>query len=282
MKKLLLTGSAGFTGKYFALAAEAAGYRVEPLVSDLTNAAAVFAEVARIQPQYVVHLGALSSVTHSDDEAFYKVNLFGTLNLINALCALPTKPRKVLLASSANIYGNADNVQISEVQSPRPVNHYAMSKLAMEHMAGTYAINLPIIIMRPFNYTGVGQDTRFVVPKIVEHIKSRASVIELGNLDVYREYNDVRGVCNIYLRLLEAGIAGETYNICSGKTYSLREVVALCEKISGLKIKIQVNPKFVRNNEVFALAGNSEKLNSAVGNLYAYSLEDTLIWMLGA
>ena len=280
MKKLLLTGSEGFTGKHFSIAAEAAGYQVEPLSSDLTDAAAVFSEVARIEPQYVVHLGALSSVTHSDEEAFYRVNLFGSLNLLNALSALDARPYKLLLASSANVYGNVEGGQISEKQCPRPVNHYAMSKLAMEHMSATYAEKLPIIFTRPFNYTGIGHDTRFVIPKIVEHIKSRASIIDLGNLDVYREYNDVRGVCDAYLKLLESGVAGETYNICSGNTYSLREVVALTEKISGSKIEIQVNPKFVRENEVLTLAGNPEKLNSVIGGLKNYSLENTLTWML--
>lgn len=280
MKKLLLTGSEGFTGKHFSIVAEAAGYQVEPLISDLTDAAAVLSEVARIEPQYIVHLGALSSVTHSDEEAFYRVNLFGTLNLLNALSALKVRPYKVLLASSANVYGNVEGSQISEKQCPRPVNHYAMSKLAMEHMSATYLENLPIIFTRPFNYTGIGHDTRFVIPKIIEHIKSRASVIELGNLDVYREYNDVRGVCNAYLKLLESAVPGQTFNICSGSTYSLRDVVALTEKISGSKIEIQVNPKFVRENEVFKLAGNPEKLNSVIGGLQNYSLEDTLTWML--
>ena len=86
--------------------------------------------------------------------AFYNVNVLGAMNLLAGLTALPVKPRKVLLASSANVYGNCDASPITEGQLAAPVNHYAMSKLAMEQMAWTYLDRLPIVITRPFNYTG--------------------------------------------------------------------------------------------------------------------------------
>lgn len=280
MKRLLITGADGFTGRHLCGTAERAGFEVFQLRADLTDKAAVDAEVATICPTHVAHLAAISAVTHADQQAFYSVNLFGSLNLLDALKQLPTSPEKVLLASSANVYGNTDIELISESVCPKPVNHYAMSKLAMEHMALTYADALPIVITRPFNYTGVGHDNRFVIPKIVEHFKHNASVIELGNLDVYREYNDVRMVCDAYLKLLNKGVAGEIYNVCSEHACSLREVISAVEKISGRGIEVKVNPAFVRANEVHTLAGDSKKLVSVIGSLRRYDLAETLAWML--
>lgn len=280
MKRLLITGADGFTGQHLRVAAEQVGYEVISLRSDLTDSAALFAEVVTVCPTHVAHLAAISAVTHADQEAFYRVNLFGTLNLLDALKGLTICPEKVMLASSANVYGNADIELIAETVCPKPVNHYATSKLAMEYMAATYTSDLPIVITRPFNYTGVGHDNRFVIPKIVEHFKRGAAEIELGNLDVYREYNDVRMVCDAYLKLLAYGVAGETYNVCSGRAYSLREVIAVAETISKHSIEVKVNPTFVRANEVHTLAGDQNKLKAVVGELHAFALEETLGWML--
>jgi nucleoside-diphosphate-sugar epimerase len=278
--KILLTGAAGFTGLFFRSAAEAAGHAVLPLQANLTEKAAVAAEVAQIQPDTVVHLAAISFVGHADDSAFYAVNVVGAMNLLAAVAALPVKPRSVLLASSANIYGNCDASPIAESQPPAPVNHYAMSKLAMEHMAMTYLDRLPIVITRPFNYTGPGQAPQFLIPKLVSHFARKAERIELGNLHVEREFNDVRMVCEVYLRLLDKGVPGQAYNVCSGQPYSLQHVIATLEQITGHRMDVQVNPAFVRANEVHRLCGSADKLIETIGSLPKYDLVDTLSWML--
>ena len=109
---------------------------------------------------------------------------------------------------------------------PAPANDYAVSKLAMEYLAKTYSVRLPLIICRPFNYTGVGQAEAFLLPKIVAHVRKGATEIELGNLDVARDFSDVRDVSSIYARLIQTPAAvGATLNICSGKAYTLREVL---------------------------------------------------------
>lgn len=282
IKRLLITGGAGFTGKHLSAAASEFGFDAISLQSNLLDREALSDEILNAKPTHVVHLAALSAVSHPDQEAFYKINLFGCLNLLDALTKLPITPKKILLASSANVYGNISNQKISESTNPKPVNHYAMSKLAMEYMSATYTALLPLIFSRPFNYTGVGHDTRFVIPKIVEHFRRNEQVIELGNLDVYREYNDVRMVCEAYLKLLEDGDIGEAYNICSGRTYSLREVIELTEQVAGKKIEVKVNPGLIRLNEVHTLAGNPDKLNMAIGNLRIYELKETLSWMLNS
>jgi nucleoside-diphosphate-sugar epimerase len=278
--KILLTGAAGFTGLIFKKQAEEAGHTVISLKSDLTDKAAVMSEVVNVQPAAVVHLAAISFVGHADEVAFYEVNVLGTLNLLAALTGLPVRPTKVLLASSANVYGNCDKSPISERQAPGPVNHYAMSKLAMEHLALTFVDRLPIVIARPFNYTGLGHDSRFIVPKIVEHFKRRAMEIELGNLNVFREYNDVQMVCKAYLGLLSLGIPGEIYNIASGRAVSIQTIISALEGLTGHKINVRVNPAFVRANEITTLSGSPNKIEALLGPLNHPSLEDTLGWML--
>ena len=279
---ILLTGAAGFTGHFFKQQAAASGHTVWPLATNLTDKAAVAAEVEQAQPTAVVHLAAISFVGHADESAFYKVNVLGTLNLLAALAALPVPPTKVVLASSANVYGNCDASPITEVQTPSPNNHYGVSKLAMEHMALTYADRLPLLITRPFNYTGPGQAPQFLIPKLVSHFARRADRIELGNLHVEREFNDVRMVCAAYLGLLAHGQPGQVYNVCSGEPYTLQHVLATLQAITGHTMAVDVNPAFVRANEVHRLCGSPAKLHAAVGPLGHWTLEDTLRWMLDA
>jgi nucleoside-diphosphate-sugar epimerase len=280
--KILLTGADGFTGLFFQEAAQAAGHELWPLKADLLDKPAVFAEVQHAQADAVVHLAAISFVGHAEEVDFYRVNVVGTLNLLDALSALAMRPSKVLLASSANVYGNCDASPITEEQPAAPVSHYAVSKLAMEHLAKTYLDRLPLVFLRPFNYTGVGQASNFLIPKLVNHFAQRASKIELGNLHVQREFNDVRMVCCAYMALLENGLVGETYNICSGQPFALMDVIHELTEITGHTIDIQVNPAFVRAHEVQRLCGNPAKLWACSGTLPVYALRDTLRWMLDA
>lgn len=282
LMNILLTGADGFTGRHFLNQAKSLGHEVIALKADLTDSEAVFSEIQAVRPSHVLHLAAISAVTHADEEAFYRVNLFGTQNLLKALCALPDGPLRVLLASSANIYGNALKSPILEDYCPKPVNHYALSKLAMELMSTSFVQRLPIVIARPFNYTGVWHDNRFVVPKIVEHFQQRASEIELGNLEVLREYNDVRMVCQAYLDLLDLGVPGEAYNIASGRAVSLKTIISTLEEITKHNIIVKVNPVFVRANEVNILSGSSQKIENLLGPLKHPSLKDTLSWMLNS
>lgn len=280
--RILLTGADGFTGRHFIERAAAGGHEVVALRADLTQADAVAREVASTEADAAVHLAAIAFVGHADERAFYDVNLFGTLNFLRAL-KLASRPwRKVLVASSANVYGNCERSPIPESQVPAPVNHYATSKLAMEHMVRARFDDLPLVIARPFNYTGPGQSPDFVIPKLVDHFRRRAPRIALGNLHVRREYNDVRFVCEAYLRLLSAAGSPGTCNVCTGRTYSFDETLDTLQRLTGHRIEVQVDPGLVRANEVHTLCGDPARLQQAIGELPAYSLEDTLRWMLGA
>mgnify|MGYP003618222397 FL=1 len=278
--KILVTGANGFTGGHFIKMARTAGHEVHALQADLLQPDALQHEIKQAKPDRVIHLAAISFVGHADTEAFYRVNVQGTLNVLDALTKLPKRPQSVLLASSANVYGNCTESPIREGQCPAPVNHYAASKLAMEHLARAQAGDLPVFFTRPFNYTGVGQSPSFVIPKLVAHFAERKPMIELGNLTVEREFNDVRWVCNAYLQLLDHAAPGDTYNICTGRTYTLQHVINTLVELTGHTLQVQVNPAFVRASEIGRLCGDPGKLLQCTGALQEISLRDTLSEML--
>lgn len=300
MSKILVTGAEGFTGRYLAAELQRAGYEVHGLVhkpvasgkvpgvsalhvADLSDAAALAAVVNEVQPDKVVHLAAIAFVAHGDIESIYRTNLVGTRHLLEALAQSKAPLDAVLLASSANVYGNSVGGVLDENTPPAPANDYAVSKLAMEYAARLYAGRLPLIMARPFNYTGVGQAESFLIPKIVNHVRRRAPLIELGNLDVARDFSDVRNVVQLYRRLLEAPAAvGQTLNVCSGQAWSLNDVLAMVREISGHDFEVRVNPAFVRQNEVKTLLGSRAKLDAVVGEVPEITLRDTLRWMLEA
>lgn len=249
---------------------------VAEVTADLAHPEQLRTALETVQPDYIVHLAAVTFVPHGDPLEIYQTNLFGALNLLDAILAVGLQPRKVLIASSANVYGNPPVEVIDETICPAPVNHYANSKLAMEHMARTYQDRLPILITRPFNYTGPGQDERFLIPKIVSHYRQRQPVIELGNLDVIRDFSDIRFVVEAYQRLLDSNVTGETVNICSGAGVALGEIIERMNRIAGYAIAVKVNPAFVRANEVRRLIGDNHKLRRLVGELPGYSIDDLL------
>ena len=296
-QRVLLTGAQGFTGQHLVPLLEAKGWEVWSLdrekssrnspiplersvQADLLDEAALQAAVQHVQPQAVIHLAAIAFVGHGSADDFYRVNVVGTRHLLAALAQLATPPQCVLLASSANIYGNSQGGALAENTPANPANDYAVSKLAMEYMAQLWVPQLPVVLVRPFNYTGLGQSPQFLIPKIVAHAKQRAPVIELGNLDVDRDFSDVRDVAAAYVRLLEQAPAGRCFNVGSGRTHSLREVIERVEAISGHHMDVRVNPAFVRANEVRTLRADTSALEHAIGEWRSHSLDDTLRWML--
>lgn len=292
--KALVTGISGFTGCYVAAELEAAGYEVHGLTHaggaagrrvtavDLTERNALKAVLGREEFDTVIHLAAISFIAHGDADAIYRTNIVGTRNLLETLAEASARPRIVILAGSANIYGNAEVEPIHEDVPPIPVNDYAVSKLAMEHLARLWMDRLPIAITRPFNYTGVGQGTNFLIPKIVGHFKQREPVIELGNLRVWRDFSDVRDIARAYLRLAQAAPAGGVFNLCSGNAYSLEEVLGMMAAISGHQLEVRVNPAFVRANEVVRLVGDRSRLQDVGGALPVTPFAETLEWMYRA
>ncbi|MBP1475465.1 GDP-mannose 4,6-dehydratase [Frateuria sp. MAH-13] len=289
--RALLTGRSGFTGRYVTCELEQAGYEVFGLSNhgeggalgsiraDLLDREAMRLAVEAVRPDVVLHLAAIAFVAHGDVDEMYRVNVVGTRNLLEALAASSKKPEVVILASSANIYGNAKVEPITEDTPPAPANDYAVSKLAMEYMARLWMDKLPIVITRPFNYTGVGQSEQFLIPKIVAHFKRRDQTIELGNTDVIRDFSDVRDVARSYRRIAEKKPVGQIFNLCGGVGHSLDDVIAMMVDIAGYQITKQINPAFVRANEVHRLVGSNSRFRSAMNLQTTIPLNETLAWM---
>lgn len=295
----LVTGLHGFTGRHVAAELQRAGYLVRGLEPepggddphtrsgslDLRDATAVRRAIEGIAPDVVIHLAAVSFAAHTDVDAIYGTNIVGTRHLLSALVDLPTTPRSVILASSASVYGRSgDGARgIGEDTVPYPLSDYAISKLAMEYMARTWSDRLPIVFTRPFNYTGVGQKESFLIAKIVSHFRRGERVIELGNLDVEREFNDVRTIAHTYRRLLETSGSHDVYNLCSGVGYSLRDVLDRMASIAGYAIEVKVDPRLVRSNDLRRVVGDPERLLDRIGRGGPhYELNDTLRWMFEA
>ncbi len=282
--RVLVTGLSGFTGQYVAAALEASGFAVlgrppADISYDLRDPASLQRLIELTQPDYVVHLAAVSFVAHGSATDMYAVNAVGTDNLLRALASSAPSVAKVLVASSANVYGNATDLPITELTPTAPVNHYACSKLAMEYLARTWMDKLPLVIVRPFNYTGVGQDENFLVPKLVGHFVRRLPVVELGNIDVERDFSDVRSVAEAYVRLLAQAPAGETFNLCSGQSTSLRWILEHLTALTGHSIEVSVNPGLVRSNEIQRMVGSRAHAEERVGALEWIDFHSTLAWM---
>ena len=289
--RVLVTGSEGFTGRYVCEELRASGWDVwgaglgsrkdsnRYLQIDLLEPDSLASISKIVSPDVVIHLAASSFVAASNSTAFYLINLIGTKNLLDAILAANSQPRHTIIASSANVYGEGVGGAISEDHPTTPTSHYGVSKLAMEHLVTTYTTDLNVTVTRPFNYTGVGQDQRFVLPKIVKHFQSRAEVIQLGNTNVARDFSDVRDISRIYATLAELPATGDTVNLCSGKCISLKDVIAMMTDISEHEIQVVTDPSLVRKNEIKELWGDRSKLEDLLGCDPITSLDNTLHWM---
>lgn len=291
---VLVTGLQGFTGEYLGALLRQAGYRVAGIVSgaprdadehqlDLRDAAAVRHAVDAVAPDYAVHLAAISFVAHGDAGEIYDVNLKGTMHLVDALAAQPKPLRKLLVASSGNIYGAAAGAApVGEDTAPQPLNHYGVSKCAAEQAVLLQRERLPAVLARPFNYTGVGQAPNFVIPKLVAAFRRGERQLKLGDIDAVRDFSDVRWMVQVYLQLLESSFQGGAVNVCSGRGTRVRDVLRALETIAGYQIEVETDPSLLRANEIPCLVGSPAKLERLVAPPPRPGLAETLDWMFRA
>lgn len=286
--RILITGIDGFTGQYLEQYFVQQGYLVFGTTTNPNNETKnhfycdircfedVLRIIARTQPDYIFHLAGISFVGETNRSLFYDVNVVGTEHLLEAVITEGIKPEKIIVASSATVYGNHEATVLDELICPKPINHYGYSKLAMEHLVSTYFQRLDIIVTRPFNYTGVRQSDNFFIPKIVSHYKQNKKIIELGNINVAREFNHISDVCLVYERLMLSSAYSTIVNICSGNPVYLKDVIKILDCYAGYKMELKVNESFVRKNEIPILSGSIQKLMSLIDYKFKYSIEQTL------
>jgi nucleoside-diphosphate-sugar epimerase len=281
--RVLVTGSNGFTGKSIMPYLKSNGYEVfgfskhgsglNEFAVDLLDAKAVADIIEKIKPDYVLHLAGIALPGFTDIELMYKINMFGTKNLLDAIQNHKPDIKKVIVASTAHVYGITDSTPVKESHNLVPASHYGNSKLATENIARLYMDKLPIIITRPFNYTGKGQSTDYVIAKIVEHYRLGKQEISLGNIDVVRDFSYLDDVLYYYKQLMISNDSGFAVNLCSGVGTSLREVIIYLDEIAGYKINVNSSSVLLRPQDNPVFIGDRTVLNAFASSTY-YGIND--------
>ncbi len=268
---VFLTGPRSFTAGHLVPRLEAAGMAVVPFEGDITDTDSLERAVQQAAPDYVVHLAALSFPPSATGAEVYAVNTVATERLLAVCSDLAHPPRRALVPSTGHIYGRPDPEQrpvpFHEGLCPAPRGHYASSKLAMEHLAAGHADRMPIVLPRPFNYTGPGQAEHFLIPKLVAAYRRRDPELRLGNVDVARDFSDVRWVAEVYTRLLQAEGAAGPVNICSGRARPLRAVLDHLALRTGHQPVIRRDPALIRADDPPEIRGDPARLHRLLPGL---------------
>jgi GDP-4-dehydro-6-deoxy-D-mannose reductase len=284
--KLLLTGSDGFVGSELKRHRPCVPLSDEDGSVDLRDADRLRRAVARIAPDAVIHLAAQTFVPASFEHPreTYEINFFGTLNLVEALKAAGFKGR-FLFIGSGDSYGIVapDELPIDEAHPLRPRSPYAVSKAAAEALCYQWSQSetFEIVMSRSFNHIGPGQSERFVVSALARQVVEirkghRAPVIRTGDIDVTRDFTDVRDVVAAYLLLLEQGRRGEVYNVCSGLEQPIRELLMRLLRLAGVDATIEQDPSRMRRAEQRRICGSPQKLERDTGWRRRYALDTSL------
>ncbi|MFT0892541.1 NAD-dependent epimerase/dehydratase family protein [Pseudochelatococcus sp. G4_1912] len=278
--RVLVTGEKGFTARYVSALLKSLGHETLPLAADLTSSQEVERRVSALAPDVVLHLAGISYVPQGTDAQVYAVNTVGTVTLLEALARLSKPPHRVVLASSAHVYG-VQRGRLTEASPLAPVSHYGASKLAMEHLARPYRTRFEIVIARPFNYTGAGQARHFLVPKLVEAFRTCQPVLRLGNINVARDFSDVRRIAHAYLALLTNDHVPEVLNLCSGRAIAIEGMMEMLRAQTDCMPQLIIDPDLVRANEVDVQCGDPSLMEQLLGDV-AMPFEETLRWMLSS
>jgi GDP-4-dehydro-6-deoxy-D-mannose reductase len=281
--RALVTGAGGFVGQHLVAHLQAAGDEVVPFAGvDVTDGASTREAIVAARPEAVYHLAAQASVgeSWSAPAASFHVNADGTLHVLEACRAADVG--RVLVVSSAEVYGTVGGDPVQEDAPLRPVSPYAASKVAAEFL-GLQAFlgsGLGVVRVRSFNHTGPGQSDRFVVPAIAKRVveAERAGIdhVVAGNLDPERDFTDVRDVVAAYRLAIVDGAPGEVYNVCSGSSVTVRELVEALLSHASTPLRVEVDPALVRAAEVPRLVGDHSRLAAATGWQPRRAIADTM------
>lgn len=280
MSRLLITGQSGFVGQHLLahLAADSSTewQPVTPASCDLLDADSLNAWVAESRPDAVIHLAGQTFVPEAfrNPEHTFQTNLIGTLNLLQVLKHNGFHGT-FLYVSSGDVYGQVavERLPIDESLLPRPRNPYAVSKLAAENLCLQWSFTEPdwrIIIARPFNHIGPGQSENFLLPDMAQQLIRvrkglQAPQLQVGDVDVSRDFLDVQDVIRAYLALLASGQSGEIYNVCSGVERNIRELIMQMADLAEVRVTLEQHPDRLRQAEQRRVIGNCGKLRAQTG-----------------
>lgn len=294
MEKVLIIGGAGFVGGHLIqflksmkdLSVFATKLENEQIDSSLLDEQNIInldirieSEVNKtltdIKPDYIIHLAAQSSVGISwkKPALTFDINVLGTINILEAVKNLENNPR-VLLIGSAEQYGviNQKDIPIKEETKAHPENPYAISKATQEALAKMYVekLGLDIVMVRAFNHIGPGQSPIFVISDFAKQVAEiekglREPVIRVGNLEVKRDFTDVRDIIRGYWLLLRKGKKGEIYNIGSGKSTEIKNMLIDLINLSSTDINYEVDKEKFRPADILDLRADISKIKNETG-----------------
>jgi GDP-4-dehydro-6-deoxy-D-mannose reductase len=305
MERALVTGCNGFVGRLLVARLKDGGFDVRGvdrgdtseelgagayLAGDLTDADFVGRVIRDEKIDCIVHLAAQASVKRSFDEPAGTLSDGTTpaLHILEYLRSTGTKAR-VLLVGSADEYGNVDlqRMPIPETQAVNPTSPYALAK-AIQNQYGVMfraLYGVDTVMTRSFNHTGPGQREDFVLASFARQVAEikrgqREPVMDVGDLDVRRDFLDVRDVCDAYVVLLKKGRSGETYNVCSGNSYRIRDLLDKLAALAGVEVTIRVDESRLRPADMRELRGDPSKIRDHTGWTARIDIEQTLQAML--
>lgn len=274
--RVLVTGASGFVGRKIVAEllkngaeilaldrtqADFASDRVTFSNANLLDKDALKKDISAFQPNAVLHLAAIASPVYGNVAELYDVNVHGSENLLDVLRDTCREGTRVILTSTAGVYGNSGKDYITEDTPYNPQNHYSFSKMVMEYISKSYP-ELNIHIVRPFNMIGVGQNSNFLVPKLVHAFVSKQSVLEVGNLDTYRDFVDIDFAAKMFAKtILDSEMKDRVLNLCAGKGTTGREIIQNLAELTNFMPEIKVNPAFLRKNEIMRLVGDPTRCN---------------------
>jgi GDP-4-dehydro-6-deoxy-D-mannose reductase len=276
-----VTGASGFVGRH--LVAQLGERAIAPPRAelDLLDAEAVRRALADARPERVFHLAAHASVGRSWEEpaGVLRDNLTMTVNLLEALRQEAPDAVAVVM-SSGEVYGPPERLPVDESAPLRPQNPYAVSKAACDLLAGQYADahGLRVVRMRAFNQAGPGQSDDYVVGTVTRQVAEAEAagggVVRTGNPELARDYTDVRDTVRAYVAAVE--LPAEAYNLCSGSSATVAEIVEHARRAARVEISHEVDPARVRAHDVPEVRGSPRRLSDASGWSPAIPLEQTV------
>ena len=302
MSKYLITGVMGFVGRYFVeylneKEPESKIYGIDITAKcdmdikyrslNLMDGKQVNKIVRTLKPDYIVHLAAMSSVAQSWKEPAncFMNNMSAFLNLAEAVRNNGLNTR-ILSVGSSEEYGIYDE-PMTESLNLHPKSPYSVARLSQEYMSKLYVdnFNMDIVMTRSFNHIGPRQNTRFVIPSFIEQLidissGKKENKMMVGNIDVVRDFTDVRDVVDAYYLIIKNAPNRSVYNVCSGRGVKLRDIINTTSKQLGIKPNIVVDASRVRANEIPSVIGDNRKLKQELGWNPKYTLQQTIADMI--
>lgn len=302
MKKILVIGASGFVGPYLCknlidngydvfgskLESQKQNFNGQCVDLNILNEDEIIKTIDEIKPDYIIHLAAQSSVKLSWDNPSltFNINVIGIINIFEALRKLNLRPR-ILIVGSSEEYGKVNKNLIDENIETDPLNFYALSKVTQEKIALIYHKNygFDVICARSFNHIGPGQSTQFVVSNFAKQIvdiekTNKDGNIYVGNLSAKRDFSDVRDIVNAYRLLIEKGQSGQLYNVGSGNSIEISEILSKLISLSKAKINVVIDKNRFRPIDTPEIKANINKLKNDTRFKAEHNIDETLLEVL--